>query len=202
MRSMKVVRYLRLAVPMMAVLAMAAVAFASTGGGGGEEHGGGSSVLMGVVWQVLNFAVLVTLLVILIKKFDVKGMLRERTELIKKSIDEAREAKELAQKALAEVEERLKLKDKEIDEIISAARASGERERAEAEEEGKRMSERIIEQAKTNIEFELEQARAAIKAEAVELAMGLAEKKLGERLTPDEQRKLIEESLSKLEGKK
>lgn len=199
MKNLK--RLFGLAVPAIAVLSFAAVAFASAGGGGGEEHGGGSAI-MGVVWQVLNFAVLVAILVFLIKKADVRGMLRERTELIKKSIDEAREAKELAQKALAEVEERLKLKDKEIEEIISAARSSGERERAEAEEEGKRMSDKILEQARTNIEFELEQARAAIKAEAVELAMELAEKKLGERLTPEEQRKLIEESLSKLEGKK
>ncbi len=64
------------------------------------------------------------------------------------------------------------------------------------------MSEQILEQAKTNIQFELEQARAAIKAEAVELAMELAAKKIGERMTPDEQRKLIEESLAKLEESK
>jgi F-type H+-transporting ATPase subunit b len=141
----------------------------------------------------------VGLLVFAMKKFDVRGMLRQRTELIRKSIDEAREAKEMAQKALAEVEERLKLKDGEIEDIMANARASGERERAEAEEEGRRMSERITEQARANIEMELEQARAALKAEAVELALELAEKKLGERLTPEEQRKLIEESLSKLE---
>jgi F-type H+-transporting ATPase subunit b len=191
-------RSLAMAGPAVLVLALSAAAFAATGGeGGGEEHGG--TDISGVVWQVVNFAVLVGLLVFAMKKFDVKGMLRQRTELIRKSIDEAREAKEMAQKALAEVEERLKLKDREIEDIMANARASGERERAEAEEEGRRMSERITEQARANIEMELEQARAALKAEAVELALELAEKKLGERLTPEEQRKLIEESLSKLE---
>ena len=70
------------------------------------------------------------------------------------------------------------------------------------EEEGKKLSEKILEQAKTNIEFELEQAKAEIRAEAVELAMELARKKIGERLTPDEQKKLIEESLAKLEAGK
>lgn len=193
MKSLK--RYLALAAPVVIVLALSAAAFAAEGGG--EEHGGVD--IMGVVWQVVNFAVLVALLIFAIKKFDVKGALRQRTELIKKNIDEAREAKEIAQKALAEVEERLKLKDREIEEIMANARASGERERAAAEEEGIRMSERITEQARANIEMELEQARAALRAEAVELAMELAEKKLGERLTPEEQKKLIEESLSKLE---
>jgi F-type H+-transporting ATPase subunit b len=191
-------RSLAMAAPAVLVLALSAAAFAATGGeAGGEEHGG--TDITGVVWQVVNFAVLVGLLVFAMKKFDVKGMLRQRTELIKKNIEEAREAKEMAQKALAEVEERLKLKDREIEDIMANARASGERERAEAEEEGRRMSERITEQARANIEMELEQARAALKAEAVELALELAEKKLGERLTPEEQKKLIEESLSKLE---
>ena len=186
-----------LAASVAPVLGFAAVSYASSGGG--EE---GASVLKGVFWQVLNFSVLVALLVFAIKKADIKGLLRERTELIKKSIDEAREAKELARKALVEVEERLKLKDQEIERIISAARSSGESERGAAEEEGKKLSEKILEQAKTNIEFELEQAKAEIRAEAVELAMELARKKIGERLTPDEQRKLIEESLAKLEGSK
>jgi len=187
-----------LAASAVSVLGFAAVSFASSGGG---EEGGGSQV-MAVVWQVLNFSILVAVLVFAIKKADVRGMLRERIELIKKSIDEAREAKELARKALAEVEERLKLKDQEIERIISAARSSGESEREAAGEEGKKLSEKILEQAKANIEFELEQAKAEIRAEAVELAMELARKKIGERLTPGEQKKLIEESLAKLEGSK
>jgi F-type H+-transporting ATPase subunit b len=197
--SKNIKRLMALAASVAPVLGFAAVSFASSGGG---EEGGGGSQVMAIVWQVLNFAILVAVLAFAIKKANIKGMLRERTELIKKSIDEAREAKELAQKALAEVEERLKLKDQEIERIISAARSSGESERGAAEEEGKKLSEKILEQAKTNIEFELEQAKAEIRAEAVELAMELARKKIGERLTPDEQRKLIEESLAKLEGSK
>ncbi len=186
--------------PFVAVLALSAAAFASSGGGG-EEHGGGHSI-MGTVWQIVNFGVLIAILVYGIKKADLKGLLRKRSEDIRNGIEEARQAKEMAEKALAEVEERLKLKDQEIEKIVSQARASGEREREAAIEDGKRMSEQILEQAKTNIQFELEQARAAIKAEAVELAMELAAKKIGERMTPDEQRKLIEESLAKLEESK
>jgi F-type H+-transporting ATPase subunit b len=175
------------------------VAYASEAGA--EEHGGGHSI-MGTVWQVVNFLVLVSILVFAVKKFDVKGMLKARQDGIRKSIEEARQAKELAEKALAEVEERLKLKDQEIEKIVSSARATGEREREAAEEDGKRMSEMIIEQAKTNIQFELEQAKAAIRAEAVELAMELARKKISDRLNPEEQKKLIEESLAKLEEAK
>jgi len=173
-----------------------AVAFAS---GGGEE--GQSNLLMGYVWSIINFLILVGLLVFMMKKMDIKGYFRKRTELIEQSLKEAKEAKELAQKALAEVEERLRIKDREIEEIMAAAKESGDREKARLIEEGDRMKARLVEQAKTNIDFELKRAKETIKQEAVEIAMELAEKKLKEKLTKDEQVRLLEESILKIEGK-
>ncbi len=68
-------------------------------------------------------------------------------------------------------------------------------------EESGRLKEKILEQAKTNIEFELKHAKEMIKAEAVELAMELAEKKLKEKLTKEEQERLLDDSLVKIGGK-
>jgi F-type H+-transporting ATPase subunit b len=137
----------------------------------------------------------------MMKKMDIKGYFRKRTELIEQSLKEAREAKELAQKALAEVEERLKLKDEEIEEILSAARRSGESEKTRLAEEGDRVKERILNQTKSNIDYEVKRAKEAIKQEAVEIAMELAEKKLKGKLTKEEQMRLLEESIAKIEGK-
>jgi F-type H+-transporting ATPase subunit b len=181
------------------LLLFAAVAFASEGGG--EEAAGLGEILKGYIWPVINFLILVYVLVFFIKKMDLKGFFKKRTELIEQSLREAREAKELAQKALAEVEERLKTKDAEIEQIIASARQSGEKEKARLVEEGDRLKARILEQAKTNIDYEVKRAKEAIKEEAVEIAMELAEKKLKEKLSKDEQLKLLEESLAKIEGK-
>jgi F-type H+-transporting ATPase subunit b len=177
-------------------LLFTALAFAAEGGEGEQ------SLFKAYFWPVINFVVLVVLLVYAMKKADIKGYFKKRTELIEQSLKEAREAKELAQKALAQVEERLRVKDKEMEEIISSARMSGENEKARLVEEGARMQEKILEQAKTNIDFEVKQAKSAIKQEAAELAMGLAEKKLKDKLTKEEQLKLLEESVAKIEGKK
>jgi len=177
------------------LLLLTAVAFA---GEGGEEH---QSVLKAYLWPVVNFLILVALLVYMMKKMDIKGYFKKRTELIEQSLKEAREAKELAQKALTEVEERLKVKDKEIEEIIASARFSGEREKERLTEEGDKLKEKILEQARTNIDYEVKKAKEAIKEEAVGIAMELAEKKLKERLTKEEQLKLLEESVAKIEGK-
>jgi F-type H+-transporting ATPase subunit b len=176
-------------------LFLAAVALAEEGG---EEH---VSLFKAYFWPVINFALLVVLLVYALKKADIKGYFKKRTELIEQSLKEAREAKELAQKALAQVEERLRVKDKEMEEIIASARMSGEKEKGRLAEEGAKLQEKILEQAKTNIDFEVKQAKSAIKQEAAELAMELAEKKLKEKLTKEEQLKLLEESVAKIEGK-
>lgn len=174
-------------------------AFAS---GGGEAEGGhGKSLFMAYFWQIINFLILVFLLAFMMKKMDIKGYFRKRTELIEQSIKEAREAKELAQKALSEVEERLKMKDAEIAEIISAAKSSGDKEKVRLVEEGDRLSERILEQARVNIDYEVKRAKAVIKEEAAGIAMELAEKKLREKLTKEEQLRLLEESVAKIEGK-
>jgi F-type H+-transporting ATPase subunit b len=180
-------------------LLLAAAAFAS--GGGGGEGSGGTSLFKAYFWPVINFLILVFLLVFAMKKADIRGYFRTRTELIEQTLKEAREARELAQKALAEVEERLRIKDTEIEEIIAAAKFSGEKEKARLIEEGDRMKDKIIQQAKTNIDFEVKKAKEAIKEEAVEIAMELAGKKLQEKLTREEQLKLLEESIAKIEGK-
>ena len=176
------------------ILTVTSLAFAS---GGGEEH---TPLWKEYMWKILNFL----LLFIVLYKFAKKpfaDFLQKRSETIAKTLQEAKAAREAAEKALREVEGRLKSKDAEIEAIIAAAKRSGELERNAIIEESVRLKEKIVEQAKTNIEFELKQAKEIIKAEAVELAMELAEKKLKERLTIDEQEKLLDDSLVKIGGK-
>jgi F-type H+-transporting ATPase subunit b len=178
-------------------LVVAVPAFSATGGGG-EAHG---PDLKAFLWQVVNFAILVAILLFFARK-PIRDLLKNRTESIQKSIEEAREAREKAEEALAKVEERLKEKDREVADILATAERSGLKEREAIIEEGERLSRKIVEQARANIEYELKQAREAIKAEAVELAMELAEKKIREKLSEEEQKRLFEESLKKLESGK
>ena len=121
--------------------------------------------------------------------------------MIAKTLQEAKEAKEAAQKALREVEGRLKAKDAEIEAIIAAAKRSGEQERDQIIEDSARLKAQIVEQAKTNIDFEVKHAKEVIKAEAVEIAMELAEKKIKEKITKDDQEKLLQDSLVRIGGK-
>lgn len=165
-----------------------------------EEGGENSGSPMSWVWKFLNFGILVFVLVKFLNK-PLKDYFSDRKALIEKSIKEAQEAKELAQKALAEIESRLKLKDQEIESIIASARTSGEREKTRLVEEGEKLRVKILEQAKSNIEYEMKRAKDAIRAEAVDAAMQLAEEKIKAKITGEEQDKLLQESLRLLEGK-
>ena len=179
-------------------LAVAAFVYASSGGGEGAEHA--APWWKDYIWKIINFLLLVVILFKFAKK-PMQNFFQKRTELIEKTLNEAKEAKAISLKALQEVETRLKAKDAEIEAILAASKKSGEQERASIIAESDRLKAKILAQAKTNIEYELKHAKEAIKAEAVELAMELAEKKLKEKMTKEEQEKLFDDSLMKIGGK-
>lgn len=164
-----------------------------------EEGGGHGSAAMDWVWKFLNFAILIIVLVVFMRK-PLKAFFKSRTELIERSIQEATAAKVMAEQALREMEEKLRLKDEEIGKLLDAAVRAGETDRQRLIEEGRRMSDKILEQARANIESELKNARERLKADAAELAVDLAEKKLKQSLSEKEQQRILEESLRKLEG--
>jgi F-type H+-transporting ATPase subunit b len=151
-------------------------------------------------WPVINFAVLVIILVIFARK-PFAEYLKNRTELIEKSLKEATEAKELAQKTLNEVRGRLKNTDSEIAEIIESARKAGEKEKEAIIADGERLKAKILEQAKANIDFELQKAKEKIKSEAAMMALELAEKQIKEKLGQKEQETLIDGYIKRLEAK-
>ncbi|RJQ44749.1 MAG: ATP synthase F0 subunit B [Nitrospiraceae bacterium] len=180
------------------IFILSSVSFAAEGGGHGGEHAG--FTWKDWLWPVVNFAVLVAVLVFFGRK-PMADYFRKRTEIIEKSLKEAAEAKELAQKTLDEVRDRLANTDREIEEILNAAKKSGEKEKEAIIAEGERLKEKILEQAKANIDFELQKAKDTIKSEAALMALELAEKQIREKLGPKEQEALVEDYIKRLEAK-
>lgn len=176
--------------------ALFSAAFAAEGGGHGETH----FTYKDWLWPVINFGVLLFILIFFARK-PFSEFFKNRTALIEKSLKEAKEAKELAQKTLDEVRGRLKNTDKEIEQIVEAARRSGEKEKEILIAEGEHLRKKIIEQAKANIDFELQKAKETIKSDAAILALELAEKQLKERLGQKEQEALIDDYIKRLEAK-
>jgi len=152
------------------------------------------------LWPVVNFSILMFILIFFGKK-PIGDYFKGRTELIEKSLKDAAEAKELAEKTLREVRARLDNTDSEIAQIIEAARKSGEKEKEAIIAEGEHLKEKIIEQTKANIAFELQKAKEAIKSDAALMALELAEKQIKEKLGQSEQEALIDDYIKRLEEK-
>ncbi|MBI5100105.1 MAG: F0F1 ATP synthase subunit B [Nitrospirae bacterium] len=171
--------------------------FAAEDGGEYAEH---AFTWKDWFWPVINFAFLVSILVFFARK-PFAEYFKKRTELIEKSLKEATEAKELAQKTLNEVRERLKNTGSEIELIIESARKAGEKEKEAIVADGERLKAKILEQAKANIDFELQKAKEKIKSEAAMMALELAEKQIKEKLGQKEQEALIDDYIKRLEAK-
>jgi F-type H+-transporting ATPase subunit b len=151
-------------------------------------------------WPVINFAFLVFILVFFARK-PFAEYFKNRTELIEKSLKDASEAKEIAQKTLNEVRARFGNTDRDIEDILASARKAGEKEKETIIADGERMKEKIIEQAKANIDFELQKAKEKIKSEAAMMALEIAEKQIKEKLGQKEQEALIDDYIKRLEAK-
>lgn len=169
-------------------------AFASEGGGEGGFNWGA------LIPPVVNFGIVV-LVIFYFGRKPISDFFRNRTEMIEKSLKDAQEAKVLAQQTLDQVKERLKNTDQEINAILEASKKSGEKEKESIIAEGERISAKILEQAQSNIAFELQKARESIKSEAALLALELAEKQIKSKLGAKEQETLIDEYIKKLEVK-
>ncbi len=182
----------RIVMPVFFQIAIILVSVSSLYASEGSSSGGAHWL-----WPLFNFAILVTILIFFLKK-PIRNYFNTRTELMEKSLNEAKEAKALAQKALDQMEERVRLKDSEVKGIIEAARDAGEREKERLINEGKAMSLKIKDQAEVNISFELKKAKDSLKAEAVEIALEMAEKELKSTLTEEQQEKLLDESVKKI----
>lgn len=174
--------------------------FVITGVAAGAEEAEHHATFSDWFWRIVNFAVLVAILVIFAGK-PFRNFLKQRSEAIEKALNEARQARELAEKALREVEERFAQKDAEIERVLSTAKKAGEIERDNIIEEGKRLSQRLIEDARSGIELEKKKAIEKLKEEAALLAIELAEKKL-QGLTEEEKRRLLEDAIKRIEESK
>jgi len=83
--------------------------------------------------------------------------------------------------------------------MLADARIAAEKERALAIEKTKQEQDELLERARREIAAERERAVVELRREAVDLSLAAASKLIGERLTSETDRKLVESYLATLE---
>ncbi len=140
------------------------------------------------VFWCLNFAVVLAVILWAVKSKVLVSM-RERTVLIRKSMDEAKKASEAAMARLSDIEGRLSKLDGEVAVLKAQAEKDFSTEEARIRQAAEDDAKRVVEFAETEISAAAKAARRDLKAFAAELAVELAEKKI--QIDPQTDRQLV-----------
>lgn len=156
----------------------------------------------GIPWyeilkQSVNFLILVGVLVYFLRK-PLASFLKERAELLRRSIEEASRARDAAVEKLASVEARMNRLSGEIEEL-------NRKMDGEAGEEARRLREaalaeirRVQEQVQFAADQEVRKARQELRKEASGLSAKAAEEILARTITPEDQDRMVRENIEKL----
>jgi F-type H+-transporting ATPase subunit b len=151
-------------------------------------HGGGE------LPRIVNFAVLAAILVLVLRK-PIAAYVNAKTDQIREQLKDAKAKQEKADSELKRAEELLKGLASEVEKAKEEARRAAEAERDRILGTAEQEASRIRELAKKEVSSEVEAGRRKLLAQATELSVDLARKKLEASMTDDDRKKLIDRSI-------
>jgi F-type H+-transporting ATPase subunit b len=148
-------------------------------------------------WSIVSFGILLFLL----KRFALPGileMLEIREKKIKDSLDQADRLKQEAQQLLSQYEAKLKSVHEEGRAILEKARMQAQHQLEENERRMEQETQRMLADARSEIQRDQQQALQEIRRTAVDLTLLAAEKVLARSLTDADHRRLVDEAVREI----
>lgn len=171
----------------------ALLASASEGGGGGL-----TDINFGLtLWTVVLFALFAFVMTKLGWK-PLLNMIEEREKNIRVAVDSAHQASSEAQALLIEHKEILREAGRQREDIVKKAMSEADQLRADLQAQAKAEAERLLQRAKEQIQQEKRQALEEIRSQVADLAIQAAAKIVTSSLTPEAQKKLVNEFIETL----
>lgn len=152
-----------------------------------------------VLLQLANTAILCALLAWILYT-PVTNFLNARKEKIANQIDTAQKQLDDANKLKAEYEDKIKNIEAEKASILDAARAQANKNSKLIISDAKSEAESIRNRAMLDIQREQEKAKDEIKNQIVEVSSLISGKFIAAKMTDEEKDKLIDDTISDLEG--
>jgi F-type H+-transporting ATPase subunit b len=151
-----------------------------------------------MIWTVFVFI----LLLLILKRFAypaLLGAVEARERALQEQLDDAERNRAESAALLAEHKKLLAEARTQAHGLLVEARTSAEKERALAMEKTLQEQQQLLDRARRDIAEERDRAIADLRREAVDLSLAAASKLIGERLTADTDRKLVQEYLTSLD---
>jgi len=173
---------------------------AASGEHSGKEEGGGASHEPSPIYRWINFAILVAGLTYVLRK-PLAQFFGERSDSIRKSLEEGRSALAAAEEKLHAVEKKLQGFEKEMAAFRAAALKEMEEEHARMRRATEREAEKMMESVRLQLDTAGKAARLELRRFAGEQAVALAEQMIRARLDESGQRLLVDQFVARLARK-
>jgi F-type H+-transporting ATPase subunit b len=166
-----------------------------------EEAGPSGDLLTPVgglmFWTLVTFVILFAILGKLVFP-KITAAVEAREKALEEAIEGAKADREAAAKALAEQQKQIEAARVEAQKIIVEGRQIGDKLRADMMEDTHKQQQAMLERARQEIAAEKDNAIAALRREAIELAIAGASKVIEKNLDDQANRKIVETFLSSI----
>ena len=185
----------RLVLPFLLALPSAALASGEAAAEGEAFHVPWASI----GFHTLNLAILLVALFFLLRR-PLSDALANRSALIRRSLQEARDAKEAAEALLEDLEERLAGFEFQVDGLKREMAQQAEEERLAIVERARHEAEAIRSAGERAIRDEVARARRGLQEEVVTLSVALARQLLERQVAEADQERLVGDLLARMQS--
>ena len=148
-------------------------------------------------WRVLNFLILAFFLVKLVKE-PLSRFFKESARVIREKLQGTEESYLEAGRKLTEVEKQLELLDEEIQKLQQAVGVLGQKERDKIIASAEQTAEHLLEKARLEAAYAVEQAKSQLRREVIDEAVKTAEESVRKAINKTDQERLVNEYLHNL----
>lgn len=166
-----------------------------------QETGHGrdrSGDLRDLLYRFINFALLVIILFLAIRKSGIKDSLSARIEEIRQRLDDLKKEKEEAETRYKDIEKRLRDFEKKKKDIVEEFKKEGLAEKEKIIAAAKEKAKQIIEQAGLTVQQEMQSVKDRLRKDVVDLAVQRAEEIISKEITEEDQDRLVNEFIERV----
>ena len=152
------------------------------------------------IWTIATFLVLLGLLA----RFAWRPLLdalEQRQEVIRKSLDDARQARQELEQVKTEAAKLLSEARVEAGEIVSRTRTDAARFADEMKVKARADADALVKHAERQIDMQTTRAMESIRREAVDLSVAIASKILRRDISKEDNERLIQDTLKEMQSR-
>ncbi|OGP15156.1 MAG: hypothetical protein A3I75_00515 [Deltaproteobacteria bacterium RIFCSPLOWO2_02_FULL_50_16] len=152
-------------------------------------------------WKLFNFAVFLTILIVLLRR-PLRDFWKIRANEIGFHIEESMKLRREAEEGLSHCQAKMNQIEQETRTLIASLSDEGNLEKQHLKKRAEIFIERLKEDSKRQVEQEVRKTKELIKKEMARLTIEYAEKAIVEKMTPQDQKRLMDDYLKQLQEQK